>query len=125
MACRVHAGVEAVAAVPVEAEGRVFRLGDIATVSRGVADPQSYAARYNGEDTILLGVAMSEGGNVLELGERLHEKAAEIKARLGVSKNAYKQAIGRLYKRRLIIIEDSGVRLAPRDAGTTTTDDSA
>ena len=77
-------GVEAVAAVPVEAEGRVFRLGDIATVSRGVADPQSYAARYNGEDTILLGVAMSEGGNVLELGERLHEKAAEIKARLPV-----------------------------------------
>lgn len=77
-------GVEAVAAVPVEAEGRVFRLGDIATVSRGVADPQSYVARYNGEDTILLGVAMSAGGNVLELGERLHEKAAEIKARLPV-----------------------------------------
>ena len=75
-------GVEAVAAVPVQAEGRVFRLGDIATVTRGLADPQSYVSRYNGEDAIMIGVAMSAGGNVLELGERLHEKAAEIEARL-------------------------------------------
>lgn len=75
-------GIEAVAAVPVQAEGRVFRLGDIATVTRGLADPQSYVSRYNGEDAIMIGVAMSAGGNVLELGERLHEKAVEIQARL-------------------------------------------
>ncbi|WP_417768540.1 efflux RND transporter permease subunit [Stappia sp.] len=75
-------GVEAGASVPVEANGRTFRLGDIATVSRGVSDPQSYVTRYNGEDAILLGVAMAEGGNVLELGELLHDKAAEVRARL-------------------------------------------
>ena len=67
--------------------------------------------------------ALRDAGGYLPLSDK--SQAAEIKARLGVSKNAYKQAIGRLYKRRLIIIEDSGVRLAPRDAGTTTTDDSA
>ncbi|GGX84060.1 hypothetical protein GCM10007160_09130 [Litchfieldella qijiaojingensis] len=37
--------------------------------------------------------------------------ADEIKARLGVSKSAFKQAIGRLYKKRLIVIEDEGIRL--------------
>lgn len=75
-------GVEAVASVPVEADGRTFRLGDIATVSRGVSDPRSYVTRYNGENAILLGVAMADGGNVLELGELLHDKAAEVRARL-------------------------------------------
>ncbi|MFC3283833.1 CvfB family protein [Litchfieldella rifensis] len=37
--------------------------------------------------------------------------AAEVKARLGVSKSAFKQAIGRLYKKRLIVIETEGIRL--------------
>ncbi|WP_043531075.1 CvfB family protein [Litchfieldella xinjiangensis] len=37
--------------------------------------------------------------------------ADEIKARLGVSKNAFKQAIGRLYKQRRIVIEREGIRL--------------
>jgi multidrug efflux pump len=32
-------GAEAIAAVPVQADGRVFRLGDIATVKRGYEDP--------------------------------------------------------------------------------------
>ena len=38
-------GAEAIAAVPVQADGRVFRLGDIATVKRGYEDPptSSYA----------------------------------------------------------------------------------
>ena len=35
-------GTEAIAAVPVQADGRVFRLGDIATVKRGYEDPPSF-----------------------------------------------------------------------------------
>jgi multidrug efflux pump subunit AcrB len=77
-------GVRAVAAVPVKAGEETFRLGDIATVRRGIADPQSYLARYNGQDAIMLGIAMADGGNVLELGERLAVKAQEIRARLPV-----------------------------------------
>ena len=55
--------------------------------------------------------ALRESGGYLPLGDK--SDAAEIKARLGVSKNAFKQAIGRLYKRRLITLEATGIRLAP------------
>lgn len=55
--------------------------------------------------------ALRQSGGYLPLSDR--SDASEIKARLGVSKSAFKQAIGRLYKRRLIIIEATGVRLLP------------
>lgn len=77
-------GVEAVASVPIEAGGKTFRLGDVARVSRGIADPKSYVARYDGEPAVMIGIAMSDGGNVLDLGELLHEKAGELKAQLPV-----------------------------------------
>ncbi len=42
-------GAEAIAAVPVQADGRVFRLGDIATVKRGYEDPPSFLVREGGQ----------------------------------------------------------------------------
>lgn len=53
--------------------------------------------------------ALRESGGYLPLGDK--SDAAEIKARLGVSKNAFKQAIGRLYKRQRITLEPGGIRL--------------
>lgn len=53
--------------------------------------------------------ALRDSRGFLPLGDK--SPAEEIKARLGVSKAAYKQAIGRLYKRRLIAIEEKGIRL--------------
>ena len=38
-------GVAAIAAVPVQADGQVFRLGDIATVKHGYEDPASFIVR--------------------------------------------------------------------------------
>lgn len=55
--------------------------------------------------------ALRESGGYLPLGDK--SDAGEIKARLGVSKNAFKQAIGRLYKQRRILLEPGGIRLAP------------
>ncbi|PWW42942.1 hypothetical protein DFO74_101299 [Chromohalobacter israelensis] len=48
-------------------------------------------------------------GGFVALGDKT--PAAEIKARVGVSKSAFKQAVGRLYKKRLITIEAEGIRL--------------
>jgi multidrug efflux pump subunit AcrB len=64
-------GAEAVAAVPVEAEGRVFRLGDIATVKRGYEDPPTFIVREGGKPALGLGVSMADGANILTLGKNL------------------------------------------------------
>ncbi|WP_163557844.1 S1-like domain-containing RNA-binding protein [Halomonas sp. NO4] len=55
--------------------------------------------------------ALRASGGYLPLSDK--SPADEIKARLGVSKSAFKQAIGRLYKQQRITIEASGIRLTP------------
>ena len=65
------AGAEAIAAVPVQAGGQVFRLGDIATVRRGYEDPPTFMVRDGGKPALGLGVSMQDGGNILTLGENL------------------------------------------------------
>jgi multidrug efflux pump subunit AcrB len=71
-------GVEEIEAVPVEAAGRVFRLGDVANVTRGYESPPTQLMRFNGKPTVAIGVVMSKGGNVLELGKDLEEEIASI-----------------------------------------------
>jgi multidrug efflux pump len=64
-------GARAVAETPVEANGRVFRLGDIATISRGFEDPSDFMVRQRGKPALGVGVVMAKGGNLLQLGEDL------------------------------------------------------
>jgi multidrug efflux pump len=77
-------GTAAIAAVPVEAGGRIFRLGDIATVTRGYEDPPSFLVRERGKPAIGLGVSMQEGANITKLGENLKSAMAAITATLPV-----------------------------------------
>jgi multidrug efflux pump len=69
-------GVDSVAAVPIESGGRVFRLGDIADISRGYEDPPRFIVHHNGKPAVGLAVAMAEGGNVLALGDNLKKAIA-------------------------------------------------
>jgi len=80
-------GIEQIQAVPVQANGRVFRLDDVATVKRGYEDPIRYMIRHNGQSAVVLGVVMNKGGNVLKLGESLEHEFQVIRAQLpaGVS----------------------------------------
>lgn len=55
--------------------------------------------------------ALRESGGYLPLGDK--SSAEAIKARLGVSKSAFKQAVGRLYKQGTITLEPQGIRLVP------------
>ena len=48
---------------------RVFRLGDIATVTRGLTDPPSSLVREDGRPSIGIGVSMVENGNIIALGQ--------------------------------------------------------
>lgn len=75
-------GVKALADVPVEAEGKLFHLGDIAILSRGAVDPPSFTVRYNGKPAIALGVVMAAGANILDLGHSLNATLAHIRENL-------------------------------------------
>src|SRR6476646_4719248 len=77
-------GVEAIAAVPVQADGRVFRLGDIATAKRGYEDPSGFLVRSNGKPALGIGVSMLEGANIITLGENLKSAMKSIVAELPV-----------------------------------------
>ena len=71
-------------AVNFVANGRMIRLGDIARVTRGPADPAQPMFRVNGREGIGLAIAMRKGGDVLALGRNVERAMAEIKANLPV-----------------------------------------
>jgi len=71
-------GAKAVAETPIESGGRVFRLGDIATVTRGFEDPSDFVVRQKGKPAIGIGVVMAKGGNLLQLGEDLKKSTDEF-----------------------------------------------
>ncbi|MEA2923071.1 MAG: multidrug efflux pump, partial [Alphaproteobacteria bacterium] len=77
-------GVAAIAAVPVQADGHSFRLGDIATVKRGYEDPPTFLVRQDGKPALGLGVSMQDGANIITLGENLKRTMAGIVAELPV-----------------------------------------
>ncbi len=66
------------------ANGRMIRLGDIAHVTRGPADPAQPMFRVNGRDAIGLAIAMRKGGDVLTLGRNIAQAMTEITANLPV-----------------------------------------
>ncbi|MDP1652258.1 MAG: efflux RND transporter permease subunit, partial [Rhodocyclaceae bacterium] len=63
--------VEQIRATALAVGGRQFRLGDIATVTRGLADPPSAQMRVGGKDAVGIAVAMARGGNAIQLGANL------------------------------------------------------
>jgi multidrug efflux pump subunit AcrB len=77
-------GVDAIAAVPVQADGQIFRLGDIATVRRGYQDPPSFIVREGGKPALGLGVSMQDGANILTLGQNLKTAIDAIVAELPI-----------------------------------------
>jgi multidrug efflux pump len=77
-------GIEAIAAVPVEAGGRTFRLGDIAEVKLGYEDPAQFLLREGGRPAVAIGVSMEDGANIITLGENLDAAMAAIEAEMPV-----------------------------------------
>ncbi|MBE0614243.1 MAG: efflux RND transporter permease subunit [Burkholderiales bacterium] len=70
--------------VPGSSGAQTLRLGDIATVKRGYADPPVSRMRYGGKEAIALAVSMVPNGDVLQLGRDLKNAMARIKASLPV-----------------------------------------
>ncbi|MFP7723142.1 efflux RND transporter permease subunit [Lysobacter sp. A3-1-A15] len=70
------ASVDEIRDFPIRVGDRTFRLGDVAEVYRGFADPPGPRMRFMGEDAIGIGVAMRQGGDILELGQTLEHEFA-------------------------------------------------
>ena len=69
------------------AGGSQIRLGDIATISRGYADPPMVKVRHQGREVLALGVSMAKGGDIIALGKALTVATAALERSLpaGVS----------------------------------------
>ena len=68
--------------VPIAAGGRTIKLGDIATVTRGFEDPPIYTIRHNGQDVLMVGIVMTDDGNVVELGKAVEDAVAKVQSEL-------------------------------------------
>ncbi len=64
-------GAAAVRETPVEAGGRVFRLGDIAQVTHGYQEPPDFLVRQRGKPALVVGIVMAKGANMLTLGSNI------------------------------------------------------
>ncbi|MBU4325405.1 MAG: efflux RND transporter permease subunit, partial [Gammaproteobacteria bacterium] len=74
---------EQLRAMPIRAaNGTQLRLGDIADIHLGYADPVQVKVRHNGEDSIALGISMAKGGDIIALGEALKGAVIDIEAHL-------------------------------------------
>jgi multidrug efflux pump len=76
--------VDAIANIGIHANGRDFRLGDIARVYRGYADPVTSKMHFDGKDAIGVAIAMREGGDVIRMGKDLDAAVARIRAAMPV-----------------------------------------
>ena len=74
--------VEQIRDFPIRVGERTFRIGDIARVHRGFADPPAPRMRFMGEDALGLAVAMQPGGDILQLGKALQAEFAHISQEL-------------------------------------------
>ncbi len=78
----IFENLEDIRTTPIQAGGRTFRLGDIATVTRAYAEPTDPKMFYNGQPAIGISLAMEPGGNILTLGKNLETTISQIKQEL-------------------------------------------
>lgn len=72
----------AVKNTPIQANGKTFYLGDIATVERRYAEPGDTAMYYNGQPAVGMAVSMEDGGNIITLGNELKTAMTSIQSEM-------------------------------------------
>ncbi len=81
--------VEDLRQLPIRANGLTYKLGDVATITRGYVDPPRDKMRAGrggdvGREVIGLGVTMARGGDIIELGRDLAVAERRIQSTLPV-----------------------------------------
>lgn len=113
--------------IPIKANERTFRLGDIATITRSYAEPAEPKMYFNGQPAIGIAVSMEDGGNNIKLGENMEKVVSEIRAQIPlgfelqqvanqpqVVKNAIEEFTDSLLEAILIVLAVSLISLGRR-----------
>jgi multidrug efflux pump len=74
--------VEKLGETLIRVNGRVIRLGDIATIRRAYTDPPAQYMRFNGHAVLGIGITMKPSGDVIELGKALDAETARLRTSL-------------------------------------------
>jgi multidrug efflux pump len=84
--------VDEIRQFPIRAGDRTFRLGDIAEVERGYADPAAARVRYMGKDAIGIAVSMKRNGDILSLGKALDAETVRLQRSLPIGMQLHRIA---------------------------------
>ena len=76
--------MDAIRNFTLRANGRNFKIGDIATVTRSYADPPFSSMRYQGMPALGIGVSMRANGDIIELGKHLDTALTKLETSLPV-----------------------------------------
>lgn len=63
---------------------QITRLGDIATVTEGLEDPYQRKYRFNGKDSVQVGVVMAKGFKVTDVGKSVEQTLERFEATLPI-----------------------------------------
>ena len=80
--------VEALRQLPIRAtnpatgQASSLRLADIASITRGYADPATVMVRHQGKQVVALGISMSKGGDIIAMGKALRQSIAGVQSSL-------------------------------------------
>ncbi len=69
---------------PIRAGNQNLTLGKIATIKRGYANPPAQRIHFNGQPSLLIGVSMQQGGDVIALGKALQQNITSVQKQLPV-----------------------------------------
>lgn len=64
--------------------GEMFPLSSIAEIKRGYVDPMKNTMTFNGEKALAISISMENGENILNVGDRVEAKLAELQKNMPV-----------------------------------------
>jgi multidrug efflux pump len=68
--------------LPIAAGGRLIKLGDFTTITRGYEDPPTYTARHNGQQVLMIGITMTNDGNIVDFDTTIEKAVANTQGEL-------------------------------------------
>ena len=74
--------IKNIESLPLSANGRTFRLGDIAEIKRDYADPAEPKMYFDGKPAIGIAISMEDGGNNIRLGDNLDKTIKQMRSNL-------------------------------------------